>query len=231
MGRGGLGSLRIDKVPSYLSPIINSYGWTGATVWSSTLEYLRKSCHWKFIHSNDIGGQYDGEDRRYFKPCLHVAWHECVPAYMCSYMIDKSLPHHHIWLQHPAVYMAPIHTLLTTYNVDYVLGSSGHGGQVALESVKTLLVEAHGSSAFFPDGPSGPLKQVKPGVVQLAKETGLPIVPIRFEFTDSWRIGWDQKHIPKPGSTITIYELDPIFVKPDTDLKVATKDLQTKLME
>ncbi|CAB9498516.1 Domain of unknown function (DUF374) [Seminavis robusta] len=219
MGRG-IGNLRVDNVPIFLSPLIKGYGIVGSACMSAMIQTIRATCHWEFVNPN-----------HYSKACIHVTWHENIPTYMSSYTIDSSLPQKHVWLQHPSAYMAPVHALLHRYGVEYILGSSGHGGQVALNRLtETMLAHEMGSSAFFPDGPSGPAKVVKPGVVQLAQATGLPMIPIRYEFSNSWRTGWDQKHFPKPGSTIVVQEMGPMFVKPgDDNLKQGVAELQRQL--
>ena len=40
--------------------------------------------------------------------------------------------------------------------------------------------EEGGDLCVTPDGPKGPAQVAKPGVVHLAKATGLPIVPVTF---------------------------------------------------
>jgi lysophospholipid acyltransferase (LPLAT)-like uncharacterized protein len=209
---------RVDSLPLYLRPAVKAYGIGTAAVMLSALRTLKATCHWHLVN---------GE--RYKQPCLHAAWHESVPAYMCSYMMDPTMPQRHYWLQHSAPYMATIHTLISWNGVHYVLGSSGHDGQAALEKLQKEIEANNGSSAFFVDGPSGPVRQVKSGVVQLAQASGLPIVPVRFEFSDSWRTGWDQKHFPKPGSTVLVHELEPMFVDPDANRKEIMDTLQKLL--
>src|SRR5688572_28219005 len=65
------------------------------------------------------------------------------------------------------------------YGVDVVRGSSSRGGIAAL---KGLLRKARDGKniVFTPDGPKGPLRVAKDGVVYAAKVSGLPIVPIAF---------------------------------------------------
>ena len=155
--------LRVDDVPFYINPIIKLYGWTGAAIWSSMLRYWRTNCRWKFVKGEEenitaTNGKSPGRRRRnnneeqgqpllpYKKQCIHITWHENVPAYMCFYWgnvignDEQPLHENHVWLQHPAVYMAPIHALLTKYNVKYVLGSSGHDGQQALSTLQHEMI-------------------------------------------------------------------------------------------
>lgn len=60
-----------------------------------------------------------------------------------------------------------------------VRGSSTRGGALALREL--IRIGRSGADlAVTPDGPKGPRQVVKLGVVQLAKATGLPIVPLSF---------------------------------------------------
>lgn len=58
-------------------------------------------------------------------------------------------------------------------------GSTTRGGATAL---RRLVEEARSGSdlAVTPDGPRGPREKAQPGVVELAKLTGLPILPLAF---------------------------------------------------
>jgi lysophospholipid acyltransferase (LPLAT)-like uncharacterized protein len=60
-----------------------------------------------------------------------------------------------------------------------VRGSSTRGGSGALRAM-IRLGRAGQDLVVTPDGPKGPRQVAKPGVVQLAKATGLPIVPLAF---------------------------------------------------
>ena len=65
------------------------------------------------------------------------------------------------------------------YGVDVVRGSSSRGGIAALRG---LLRKARDGKniVFTPDGPKGPARVAKDGVVYAARSSGLPIVPIAF---------------------------------------------------
>lgn len=60
-----------------------------------------------------------------------------------------------------------------------VRGSTTRGGASALRS---LIREARSGRdvGITPDGPRGPRHRVRPGVVELARQTGLPILPLAF---------------------------------------------------
>lgn len=56
-----------------------------------------------------------------------------------------------------------------------------------------------------PDGPRGPLMELKPGTLALARKTGAWIVPVSLAFDRSFRLQtWDRMVIPFPFATCTI---------------------------
>jgi len=60
-----------------------------------------------------------------------------------------------------------------------VRGSSTRGGVAALRQL-IALGRSGVDLAVTPDGPKGPRQVVQPGVIQLAKATGLPVAPLTF---------------------------------------------------
>ena len=77
---------------------------------------------------------------------------------------------------------------------------------------------------FTPDGPRGPMYQVQPGIIRLASQTGLPIIPVCIEYESCWRLNkaWDHYAIPKPGSNVNILWKKRLFIPPGiTDEQVA----------
>lgn len=85
-----------------------------------------------------------------------------------------------------------------------VRGSSTRGGARALLGAVRELREGR-SVAFTPDGPRGPRRQLKPGVVAAAQRGGGMIVPIHAEADRAWRLhSWDRFVIPKPVAKVTV---------------------------
>jgi len=69
--------------------------------------------------------------------------------------------------------------IIRRFGHDAVRGSSTRGGSEALRAL-IRLGRSGRDLVVTPDGPKGPRQVAKPGVVQLAKATGLPIVPLAF---------------------------------------------------
>lgn len=82
-------------------------------------------------------------------------------------------------------------------------GSASRNGAVAL--VEMLKHKDEGDLSLTVDGPRGPAEKVKPGVLSLASNSGLPAVPISYIASKSWRLKtWDRFILPKPFAIITV---------------------------
>ena len=112
---------------------------------------------------------------------------------------------------------AVIESLVSCFGVKTVRGSSSRRGVAALIALKKALKA--GEQLFItPDGPRGPRYELQPGVIKLAQSSGVPIIPVRFEHSSSWRLNsWDRFHIPKPFSKITVHVGDAIDVPAKLD--------------
>jgi lysophospholipid acyltransferase (LPLAT)-like uncharacterized protein len=95
-----------------------------------------------------------------------------------------------------------------------VRGSSTRGGAAALRELARAASEGHPLS-ITTDGPRGPARQCKPGVIQAASITGLPIVPCAAAPVRTWIFrGWDDFLMPKPGTVVYIAYGQPIEIPP-----------------
>ena len=94
--------------------------------------------------------------------------------------------------------------LATSLGYRTIRGSSTRGGARALLAAVREL-QAAGAVAFTPDGPRGPRRELKPGVVAAAQRGEGVIVPIHAEADRAWRLhSWDRFMIPKPLARVRI---------------------------
>lgn len=103
-------------------------------------------------------------------------------------------------------------SILERFDVQPVRGSTSRRGPQALLEATTWM-ERNYSVAITPDGPRGPAYQVQDGIVQLAKLTGRPIIPVS-SFT-RWKIrlkSWDRFQIPLPFARCELRHGQPIWV-------------------
>ncbi|HEX6433820.1 MAG TPA: lysophospholipid acyltransferase family protein [Gemmatimonadales bacterium] len=93
-------------------------------------------------------------------------------------------------------------------------GSSTRGGTRALLGAVREL-RAGRPVAFTPDGPRGPRRELKPGVVAAAQRGGAVILPLHAEADRAWRLhSWDRFMIPKPFARVQISYGHPFEVAP-----------------
>lgn len=99
-----------------------------------------------------------------------------------------------------------------------VRGSSSRGGSSALKSL--IRQSKNNSLAITPDGPKGPIYELKDGVMTLALLTKKPIIPIAVNI-DREKVfdSWDRFRFPKLFSKISVKYGDPIYVKSKEDLE------------
>jgi lysophospholipid acyltransferase (LPLAT)-like uncharacterized protein len=63
------------------------------------------------------------------------------------------------------------------------------------------------------DGPTGPLGVVKPGLLVIARASGIPILPSIISAEKKWVFNsWDRFMVPKPFSRIIIRFVDEIYI-------------------
>ena len=107
--------------------------------------------------------------------------------------------------------------IIARFGHQAVRGSSTRGGAGALRAL-IKLGRAGKDLAVTPDGPKGPPQVAKLGVVQLAKATGLPIVPLAFACSRRQLFSsWDHFMVPYPFSRGLFLYGKPMFVSRESD--------------
>jgi len=148
-----------------------------------------------------------GNERHLF--CL---WHDgiigfvfCRPAFDVSALVS----------QHgDGTYLADA---LEAIGVTPIRGSSRRGGAAALRQMLDAAARYH--IAIATDGPMGPRREVKEGVVYLASQTGRAIIPAAFAAHRAWRPRgrWTDLVIPFPFTRGYMLVGSRIYVPPGLD--------------
>ncbi len=120
---------------------------------------------------------------------------------------------------------------LPKFGMQAVRGSTTRGGARAL--IRLLQATRDGYRPMItPDGPGGPIYKVQPGILFLAKKTGLPILPAGTALSHKIKVGsWDKMRVPLPFGKAAFYYGTPIYVKDDADFPRATAELEKQLNE
>jgi lysophospholipid acyltransferase (LPLAT)-like uncharacterized protein len=113
-----------------------------------------------------------------------------------------------------------------------VRGSSSRGASRALLGAVRELRSGR-AVAFTPDGPRGPRRELKPGVVAAAQRGGGVIVPIHARTDRAWRLNsWDRFLIPKPAARITVTYGRPFEVESGGEaLELGLREAGVRLAE
>ena len=114
-----------------------------------------------------------------------------------------------------------------------IRGSVTSGGHEALSEMIRLLREPARELAIIPDGPKGPARVLKPGIVVAAQRTGTAILPLTFSSSRYFIVrSWDRFHIPRPFSHSVVLVGTPIEPPPPTTeggLDTATAFVEAQL--
>lgn len=74
--------------------------------------------------------------------------------------------------------------------------------------------------AVTPDGPKGPARVFKPGVLVLARLTGAPVIPVGVGAHRAWTLdSWDGFLVPKPFGRMDVRYGEPYLVPRDVSDK------------
>jgi hypothetical protein len=106
-------------------------------------------------------------------------------------------------------------TLLALGYAEPARGSSSRGGPGALRHLLRLL--AGGTTvALLVDGPRGPVRRAKNGIVSIARLSDTPIQPVAFAARPALRLGsWDRSLIPLPFARVVCAYGEPVGVTPE----------------
>jgi lysophospholipid acyltransferase (LPLAT)-like uncharacterized protein len=113
-------------------------------------------------------------------------------------------PHRRWMMVSRAPPLRPVARYTRWMGMSVARGASGGGGREALTVLAKALRDG-ASVSIAVDGPAGPAYKVKRGCIDLAQETGAPIVPIAYECArglETWR--WDHASFPTPLDRVVV---------------------------
>ena len=132
------------------------------------------------------------------RPRLGALWHRNVLA--AAGVFRGSAIHVPVSLSRDGEHIA---TLLPHLGLAVPPRGSSNRGAVGLLRVMARLVEGGQTIAILTDGPLGPARVSKPGVISLARLTGQPIVPVAISARPCLHFGsWDRMLLPLPFARV-----------------------------
>jgi lysophospholipid acyltransferase (LPLAT)-like uncharacterized protein len=98
----------------------------------------------------------------------------------------------------------------------------------ALRDLLRVLDQGKGTVITL-DGPRGPRYEVQPGVILLARKSGVPIIPVSLNAPHRWQLrSWDQTQFAKPFSRVELRFGAPIHFPADEDVDLADAKRQLR---
>jgi len=154
-------------------------------------------------------------------------WHRQIPAIMCVHRGQAwCVP---VSEHRDGEYVAHV---MERHGFRAVRGSATRGGLKALRGMLAAVKEGW-SLAITPDGPRGPRYAVHPGVLMLARGTGLPIYPVGVGTGRAWEFkSWDAFVVPKPFTRVVV-AFGPPLVSQDVaagDTEALCAELKARIM-
>lgn len=148
------------------------------------------------------------------RPIIFAFWHGHL--WLTSYHFrDRG----YIGLASPSRDGEYISRLLMKFGWNIIRGSSSRGGARSLLKLIKKLKEGR-DIVITPDGPQGPIHQVKPGIVYLAQKTDSVIIPVGVYFKKKVKFSsWDQFQLPYPFTKAALVYGDEIELRADLSEK------------
>lgn len=150
-----------------------------------------KTSRWEVI-GDDIPRQYWHSGL----PFILAFWHGRL--LMMPYSWDKDRRIHMLISQHRDGQL--IARTVAHFGIETIAGSSTRGGSAALRAMLKAL-KAGDCIGITPDGPRGPRQRVSAGIINVARLSGVPIIPATYAAKRRILLGsWDRFLVPLPFS-------------------------------
>jgi lysophospholipid acyltransferase (LPLAT)-like uncharacterized protein len=112
-----------------------------------------------------------------------------------------------------------------------VRGSSSRGGAAAAREMFEAVQRDGFDLAFTPDGPKGPAREVKTGVLFLAQKLGIPILPLAPGLSNRLQLekAWDKFQVPLPFGRACLVYGQPVWVREGDDLEAKAREVKAAI--
>ena len=191
------------------------------------IDKVCKIVYW-VLHMQEKCTQFISINNPNLKTCIYVMWHENQFA-VYGFENKQDI---YIQISH-SVDGEIVSYVANKMGFNTVRGSAYRKGSLSSTKAMFNKLKEGKSVAFMIDGPNGPRHKVKPGAAHLAKDTGVPIVPVSWYSADKTFIelpSWDKMKTPiGPCKIIHMYG-KPIYIT-EENMENATEIIKSALEE
>jgi lysophospholipid acyltransferase (LPLAT)-like uncharacterized protein len=139
------------------------------------------------------------------EPCLPCFWHAELVAGTAYLRKLSGEGLRAGWLVSPSFDGEVPARIAKRWGVHVIRGSATRTGVRALRELQKSVVKEKVSAVLLPDGPSGPARVSKAGVVMLAQLSGAPILPLGVWTRGALRLPtWDGLRVPLPFARVEV---------------------------
>lgn len=194
-------------------------GWTGA-------QYIRlvwATGHWQMVNSEVLA-----QIRREGRACIVCFWHGRLLMMPCVWDREKSF--HMLISQHADGQI--IARTVGHFGIETIEGSTTRGGSGAVRSILRALKQG-GWVGVTPDGPRGPRMRATNGAIDMARLSGVPIIPAAISAKRSRILeSWDRFMIALPFGGGSVVWGEPLEVQrdlPEGEVEPMRRELELRL--
>jgi lysophospholipid acyltransferase (LPLAT)-like uncharacterized protein len=138
---------------------------------------------------------------------VYVTWHQRM-----SYFFHFGGSHHATTMISQSRDGEYVARLASWLGFRTVRGSSSRGGTRAVRELTRRIREGE-LGGMLADGPQGPARVAKLGTVMIARDGGVPIIPVLWGADRCWMFNsWDRYLLPKPFAKIVLYAAEPLWI-------------------
>ncbi len=158
-----------------------------------------------------FGKENEDQFLRRGKPCLFVSWHQAF-----FYFIFHFRNRNGIAMVSRSKDGELATRVIAKFGFRAARGSSSRAGKEAMQVMIEDVKINQCSAGLVADGPRGPSGEAKIGIIKLAKETGLPLIPVMWWAKRKILLkSWDRTILPLPFTRIAFFYDPPIYVPSD----------------
>jgi lysophospholipid acyltransferase (LPLAT)-like uncharacterized protein len=160
--------------------------------------------------------------------CILMTWHNRLA--MIAAIVTRFTPDFHYAAMISNSRDGEVIAALTnSYRRGRAIRISHHAKSAALQTMIRELKKGKEILIITPDGPRGPLYEVKPGIIVAAREADACIIPLSWSASRSWQLWtWDGLLIPKPFSTIDVKFGAPISLPKGGEAEIGKEAKQLR---